>query len=544
MSTGNLLNDEQMRQFVANGFIQIQTSLPEETHRRAHERTRKAFGPIGDMESDRKYNPGNNIMPIVPELHDVLADKNVVGALTSLVGENYLIHPHRHCHPNFPARKVESQRRTIMGVHKDGHADGNPKPRHRHPRWLLLFYFPHPCPERLGPTCIVPGSHYYHRIRHTESRVRNVPVRRLGDRFLLPEGYVNREFLPLSAGQGAVSIIHFDVVHSVVTNIGAMSRYAHKFVVMRTKQPDSPSWDNADRYWKPDSLPETNESAIKTANQEILMTYMWNWLRGTDDLFETDMVPTTSISDLTARLDNDDVQTRLGAVSTLGFYRGDAKSAVDRIVRLLRDPSDSVRLNATYTLGAIGGAAVDQLMSFLRDDGGFYREHPVLNVSNAAHALAAAGAEARGALADGLGSPLEHVRAWSAYALGEMGATALAVVPKLLTLLDDKSLNVRRHAISALGIIGVPQNTVEPALRKTFLHSDENDERIYALQALIRIGGSNEETIDALAAGLGDEHPYIAAFSAEQLMRVSSEAALERALPFLRRMRYFPHAIA
>ena len=244
MST-HLLSDAAIRQFIVDGYVQVQTELPESVHRTIFEQTDAIFSKIRSPEVEWAYNPLNNVLPVVPELQRIMDAPQVRGALTSLLGRNYVMLPHRHCHPNFVKPAADSAangRKLIMGIHKDGHAGGQ-KPRHRVPRWAILFYYPQECPDEQGPTVIVPRSHYQHNLaRHGDSD----PVLTLTPRgdgtYGLPDHYIHRTMLPLACGLGAVSIMHFDVGHSVIENLAQQHRYGQKFVFMRTEEPAAPAW--------------------------------------------------------------------------------------------------------------------------------------------------------------------------------------------------------------------------------------------------------------------------------------------------------------
>ena len=67
-----LLSDEQMKEFIVNGFVKLKTELPSDVHQRIYERTEEVF--------EREGNPGNNVLPRVPELGKVFADPVVTGA--------------------------------------------------------------------------------------------------------------------------------------------------------------------------------------------------------------------------------------------------------------------------------------------------------------------------------------------------------------------------------------------------------------------------------------------------------------------------------
>ena len=104
-----------------------------------------------------------------------------------------------------------------MIPHKDGHANGA-KPRHRVPRWAIIFYYPQDCPQDQGPTAVfaLPVSQRtYPRPRSavSEQGLQDpVPETGAGGSLLLPDSYVYRRLLPLSCPMGTVSIMHFDVV--------------------------------------------------------------------------------------------------------------------------------------------------------------------------------------------------------------------------------------------------------------------------------------------------------------------------------------------
>ena len=63
-----LLDDEQIRRFIVNGYVQVQTDLPAALHETIFEKTDTIFGGAQDMASERRDNPLNNILPLVPEL--------------------------------------------------------------------------------------------------------------------------------------------------------------------------------------------------------------------------------------------------------------------------------------------------------------------------------------------------------------------------------------------------------------------------------------------------------------------------------------------
>ena len=85
-----LLTDEQMRQYIVDGYIMLEPSVPDELH----ETIRQKLADV--LEAG--INPGNNVLPRVPEMRHILNSPEVRGALISALGEGYIEHPHRYCH--------------------------------------------------------------------------------------------------------------------------------------------------------------------------------------------------------------------------------------------------------------------------------------------------------------------------------------------------------------------------------------------------------------------------------------------------------------
>ena len=437
--------------------------MPTHIHETIYHKTDELFAGAIDFRGDRNHNPLNNILPLVPELQVVLESPEVRAALTSILGNGYVMHPHRHCHPNFsrsaPSGKENGEERLMMPLHKDGHAGGK-RPRHRTPRWAILFYYPQPCLAEQGPTCIIPGTQYIREFMLNGERQRHEPHAEgeNGTR-LLSEHFLNRNIVPMSGELGTVWIMHFDMVHSFLQNYVSLNRYGMKFVFMRTEQPTAPSWNSETSIWQP---PEINHVPY---DAEILWTYMWNWMYGKTDLYETDRSDVEMNGQSAVEsLKTDDPAARMEAANTLGFMRQDAAEAVPALIDALEDSYEPVRRNAIYALGAIGKPAVEPLIEALDTEKEAFEMEPILHICDAAHGLAAVGAPAVLSLVAALEDERENVRASAAYALGEMGPVAAEAVDALIVLLTDESEEVRRHAVSALGMIKVPTSKTVLAL--------------------------------------------------------------------------------
>ena len=533
-----LLNDEQIRHFIVNGYANVTADVPTHIHETIYDRTDELFAGATDFRGDRQHNPLNNILPLVPELQVVLESPEVRGALTSILGNGYVMHPHRHCHPNFlestPSGKENGEERLMMPLHKDGHAGGK-RPRHRTPRWAILFYYPQPCLAEQGPTCIIPGTQYIREFMLDGERQRHEVHAEGGNGTrLLSESFLNRNLVPMSGELGTVWIMHFDMVHSFLQNYVPLNRYGMKFVFMRTEQPTAPSWNSETSMWQP---PEVNHVPY---DAEILWTYIWNWMSGKTNLYETDRPDTTvDVAAAVAALKTDDPNARMKTANELGFMRTNAAEAIPALVDALEDSYEPVRRNAIYALGAIGEPTVESLTDALGSEKEAFDMEPILHICDAAHGLAATGVSAVPALIAALQDERENVRASAAYALGEMGPVAAEAVDGLIALLTDESEEVRRHATSALGMIKVPVSKTVPALVEVLENREDTDLGFFAAQALTRIGPDATEAVPALREALMSESAYVRGFSSEALGRIGTAEALQALVPFLRTARWF-----
>ena len=73
---------------MTRGFVIVSTDLNADFHQSVFQEARYV--------SLREGNPGNNILPRIAKLQEVLHDPNVAGALESILGPDYWLHPHRH----------------------------------------------------------------------------------------------------------------------------------------------------------------------------------------------------------------------------------------------------------------------------------------------------------------------------------------------------------------------------------------------------------------------------------------------------------------
>ena len=98
-----LLDDAGMRDFIVNGYVVVNADFPNDVHESIFRQTEAVF--------ENEGNPGNNILPRVPQLQSVLDHPRVHGALSSILGPEYYVHPCRHCHFNSPGSSGQQMHR-------------------------------------------------------------------------------------------------------------------------------------------------------------------------------------------------------------------------------------------------------------------------------------------------------------------------------------------------------------------------------------------------------------------------------------------------
>ena len=204
MMDEHLMADEQVAEFIVNGYHVIEPVFPE------------GFDEGIAQQLDRlEKNPGDAIIEVIPDLQQVLDHPAVKGVLVSLLGHDYRVHPHRHWHCRQPGD-------GYLRWHQDGTNNRDVLIR----RFLGLYY-PRDVTADMGPTIVVPGTQY-----------RNAPTDRMAT-------YTNiRGQVPLVVSAGTVAFTHYDMWHGTSANRSSVKRHMIKFLFERTKDNTGPSWNH------------------------------------------------------------------------------------------------------------------------------------------------------------------------------------------------------------------------------------------------------------------------------------------------------------
>lgn len=441
-------SDEDMRRFIVNGHVTVKPDFPRSFHEQIYQQTKAIF------ESDG--NPGNNLLPRIPEVQEVFDHPVVHGALSSLLGPDYIMHSHRHPHHNLPGSSAQT-------FHKDSYW-GYQKVRHHCPHWVLAFYYPQDVGEAIGPSAVLPGTQYY-----------NTQLNEDGD-----------VGVPLFGEAGTVTLLHFDLRHRAMANQTQKHRFMMKFEFVRMKppsiapwQPETPAWQSID--WEP-----------PLGNHEAMWQHIWDWLRGKNTETNNDRSSMNGdISALANQLHDGCEVASLDAAYALGAVGDVSDSVVPTLIDVLRSDTEIISRSAAYGLGVVGKAAVPALVDALSHSSESVR----LNAMYALAQMDVSAREAVPALAKALRDSCVEIRRHATETLGTIGESAQDAVPALIDALVDSDDHVRFDTALALAQIGKPASEAVPALVNAL--KDENRYvRFNASVALEWIG--TPEAIDAL----------------------------------------------
>jgi HEAT repeat protein len=522
---GMKLNDEQIRRFICDGVLVLDSGVAPAIHEAIYEKIQ--------WNNTREFNMGNNVLPRVPELQHILDAPVIHGAMQSVLGDDYILHPHRFMHASEPLAIEDcdlllkgDEHGTPMGEGSSGasvwHQDGQcplARARYHVPRIAMVLYFPQDTPFERGPTRVIPGTQL--------------------QAGLYEEDYPFA-FVPGAIKAGTCLLIAFDIAHAALSNRTDVSRYMFKFVFLRSRNPIAPSWAGSDVDWQPPS------QRLGRFEHDRAWSYIWNWMRGASTDSTIDPDPVQDIPTLIASLNEHDQATRLDAIYTL------AAIGIDAIQPLCTSLLSHAGLQREFGLRY----HEDEKGSFIPDGDPHERRWSEIAIAmqDEAYALGAMGEIAVQPLVE----LLKHDDAWIqinvAFALGEIGAPASIAMPQLTQLLDHKRHQVVRTTLDAIGCIGTDTGVALGAIRKlvtvdnSYWHktitrgwTSEDQIRFNALYALLNGDIPIAEIEDLLMTCLEDSNGYVPALALEALTRQrdgEERPGLQRALSFLKAHRF------
>ena len=441
----SLLTDDQMRQFISRGYLVLRTDFPKEFHESLNSKLKEVM--------EKEGNPGNNILPRLSEFNDIVQSPVVHGALTSVLGHDYTIHPHRHCHFTYPGRKVQ-------GWHKDSYW-GHQKVRNHHNWWAMIFYYPQAVDELMGPSGLLTGSQYY--------------TKRAGDETEQP--------VYLKGPEGTFALIHYDLWHRGGANLSPKTRAMVKFQFVRMDAPEGPAWNNGQDDW---TLVEDSP-----VNHNELWSQQWRWhrgemgaqLNGAEEIQSEsngNRLKDSAISDLAGNLASKYEPDGVDAAYRLASY---SDQAIPSLAGALTSGNATASRNAAYGLSAIGKEARGVLLDAVSHESEEARMHAAFALGE----LGQADAEIAAAVAKAVADPSVIVRRSAVEALGLMQEPAELTLPALLDGLTDADGQVRFTAALSIQRLGSKAASAVPALQAA-LRDENRYVRANAVDALRRVG--------------------------------------------------------
>ncbi|MYD42876.1 MAG: hypothetical protein F4W90_03175 [Gammaproteobacteria bacterium] len=509
-----LLTDAQIQRFIADGYLSFMPEVDPNLHTAIDEKLRSA--------TEREFPAGNNILSRVPEIWHVLRSPNIRGALTSLLGPNYYVHPHRAIHTSRPVEdKSVSYEATHnappmgkgsmagSGWHQDAQSPLS-RARHHTPKYLIAFYFPHDTPELMGPTRFQAGSYLYSEPHQPNSVV-----------------------LPDHVNGGTFILLHFDMVHAGWPNRTERARYMIKIVFTRTEYPETATWHNQSAEWQ---LPDERVTEL---NLDPAWEYVWHWMRGEEQKRMNGGLNFAALNDL-------DEEQRMQAV-----YHEARDSDIAELVTQLLGLADQGMHERRKAKNKEGQAIPrDHVIGRERR----WNERAIV-FDDAAYALGSSGARA----VEPLLPLLEHDDPWvrinAVFALGEIGPNARAVVPAMANLLRDPHQQVVRQTLDAIASIGENMDPALDAIEQLFMSSNpawqdaevmrgwtgENQVRLNAAFALlngINYDNDHERMETILESTLQDPNGYVPAVAVEALTRLGTTSGHAAAIRYLQDRRW------
>ena len=509
----SLLTDAQVQEFIVNGFLRLDPDVPKTLH---NEIARDIEFAI--EKENGSY--GNNIVSRVPALWEILSSRRIDGALKSLLGDRYYVHPHRAIHINRPVEDkitvypddfdgppMGKGSMAGSGWHQDAQSPLS-RARHHVPRFLIGFYFPHDAPPEMGPTRIQAGSHLY---AH--------PVE--------PSGIM----APKDIGAGTFFLVHFDMVHAGFTNRSDFTRYMVKFVFTRVESPNIPSWNSQRSEWRHPSKTLTEYDA------EPAWTYIWNWMQGRSPVEK-------SGADLTA-LNGLNQAKRLESI-----YSCSPKQVSD-LTKQISALAGSGNHNRRLAKDADGNPIP-------RDDSRGYprcwNERAIV-YDDAAYALAAIGEPSIPSLLKLIDMNDPWITMNATFALGEIGNSSEEVITALVQLLKHPLQQVVRQTLDSLALMNCDLEKALPSIEELLTHTNpdwqtkevqrgwtgQDQVRLNAAFTLLSAieGPTNNLAVeDILSKTLNDRNGYVPAVATEALTRIGSFSASQTALRYLQERRW------
>ena len=506
------LTDDEFEKFLTDGYVLLTPEVPDSMHDHHYAAAQSLYAKAALLGPERVPGTnhlqllGDNLPGLVPRLTELLDDPVVAGALTSLLGNDYVLHPHCFCHRSGAPDQA---------FHQDGNLPWNERGHYRshRPDWAMIFYYPQAVTRELGPSEVVPGTMYWTRnsekpdgtwyagdamdrtldrkvLADDNFALRDTAIAGSVDKLGVPE--LGRRFITVP--KGSVLLAHYDIVHRGSRALpGHPDRFMYKFYFARTREPVGPSWNNRR---------EAPELSRVRPELRPVVQHIWSWCRGE--------VPEPESGTIRCPADADEA-TRIAWAYRAGeaARSGDA-TALAALLDWLDDDAEALRRTAGYGLRNAGAAALPGVMDAVQSPRAGTRRYAAFALGNASNAMSP---EAAQTLVDILDSdPDDLARSNAAYALGHL---ARAAGPAAGTIADA----LLAHVLPGME----PVNTTAGGMAR----STVRESAAYGLLQGAVNGTLSSRHIDRILDEVvfRDEDRYVQGLLTEALLRVDLDAA-------------------
>lgn len=227
--------------FLQRGYL----VLPPGVNSSLHATIRAKALAIASQGPEATWRLGDDVLLAIPELRQVIELPQVRSALTSVLGEHYILHGHRHLH-------TSSEHDQMW--HKDSYWGFRLVRRHR-PRMCMMLYYPQETTLNMGPTHVLAGSQYW--TVNTEGQASNEDILRPADGSVsmfaagsqkereakLLEAQESLSYtvedVALTVPAGSCVLMHYDLFHRGSARHSATPRFMVKLQFLRTTEPVS-----------------------------------------------------------------------------------------------------------------------------------------------------------------------------------------------------------------------------------------------------------------------------------------------------------------
>lgn len=237
------LSDTQVLDFCKNGFMMLEAAVPDDINRRTTEFVDRypELEPIEILDEEWFVD-------------HVIKNPQAAGAVRSLLGNDFTLPMIMSNH------RVQCPISMSGGWHRDGGAVDSPRLDS-----LQVFYYPQNTPAELGPTEVLPSSHFL----------------RIKRRYMTQYGSI-RQAVQTVAPAGSIFITHYSIWHRATPSTASGIRNLLKYNYRRTVTPK--------RDWIVDPLQDftkipfgTDHKIPEKWHDSIRVARLFLWLCGRED---------------------------------------------------------------------------------------------------------------------------------------------------------------------------------------------------------------------------------------------------------------------